>query len=143
MILTIWILHGALMFFDEFYFHHRRGLKRWESLGHPLDTLFFLFCFLYVQMVDPANATGFFVLAVVSTLIITKDEFVHAEQCKGGEQWLHALLFILHPVSLFALYQAWIRDYTMLIQIQTVLVTLFGLYQLIYWNAIRQKKNPV
>jgi len=24
---------------DEFYFHRRRGLPRWERLAHPLDTM--------------------------------------------------------------------------------------------------------
>lgn len=129
------------MFFDEFYFHRRRGLERWEALGHPVDTLFFLLCFLYVLLLTPSHTLGFIVLAVLSTLVITKDEFVHAKQCKGGEQWLHALLFIIHPVTLFALYQTWIREWKELIIIQTVLVVLFGVYQVVYWNLIKRQKG--
>ena len=141
MILSIWILHGILMFIDEFYYHHRRGLGRWEALGHPVDTLFFLACFMYALFVNSAHVTGFGVLAVLSSLIITKDEFVHAKQCPGGEQWLHALLFAIHPVALFALYGAWSRGWMLLIGIQTFIVLLFGLYQVVYWNLIKEKKE--
>ena len=135
------------MFVDEFYYHHRRGLGRWESIGHPVDTLFFLACFIYALFVNVAHMTGFVCLAVLSTLIITKDEFVHADACPGGEQWLHALLFAIHPVALFTLYLAWSKGWMLLIGIQTVLILLFGLYQMVYWNLINRKKgslsNPV
>ena len=36
---------------DEFYFHIRRGLPKWERWGHPLDTLTVLGCFLFVLWV--------------------------------------------------------------------------------------------
>ena len=142
MILSIWILHGILMFVDEFYYHHRRGLGRWESIGHPIDTLFFLICFIYALFVDSSHVTGFVVLAVLSTLIITKDEFVHATLCPGGEQWLHALLFALHPVSLFALYLAWNNGWMVLITVQTILILLFGSYQVVFWNLMKNRKDP-
>lgn len=141
-IISIWILHGLIMFVDEFYYHHRRGLGRWESLGHPVDTLFFMACFIYALVVDPSHPWGFVVLAMLSTLIITKDEFVHAKQCPGGEQWLHALLFIIHPVALFGLYHVWTQGGLWLVRIQAAIILLFGLYQVIYWNVLRGKTNP-
>jgi hypothetical protein len=139
-ILSIWILHGVLMIFDEFYYHHRRGLGRWESMGHPVDTLFFLACFIYALFADSANVGGFVALAVLSTLIITKDEFVHAKLCPGTEHWLHALLFAIHPVSLYALYLAWTNGLVVLITLQTILIVLFGTYQVIYWNLMKADK---
>src|SRR5262245_66006812 len=33
---------------DEIHFHRRRGLPRWERLGHPLDTLTVLACFVWL-----------------------------------------------------------------------------------------------
>ncbi len=140
-IISIWILHGVLMMVDEFYYHHRRGLGRWEAMGHPVDTLFFMACFVYALWVSPAHAAGFIALALLSTLIITKDEFVHADACPGGEQWLHALLFILHPVSLFALYLAWTQGWRLLLGLQTLLILLFGVYQVIYWNLYKNRKG--
>ena len=32
-------VQGLAILVDEFWFHHRRGLPRWERLGHPIDTL--------------------------------------------------------------------------------------------------------
>lgn len=142
MIISIWILHGLLMFVDEFHYHHRRGLERWESAGHPVDTLFFLACFVYALTVNPSHIAGFAVLAILSALIITKDEFVHAEQCPGGEQLLHALLFIIHPVALYMLYLAWTQDLMLLVRIQTAIILLFGIYQVVYWDFLRGKVNP-
>jgi hypothetical protein len=134
MVLTVWILQGLLMFFDEFYFHHKRGLGRWESLGHPIDTLFFIACFIYTLSFDTSHLTGFILLASASCLIITKDEFVHSKECDGGENWLHAVLFVIHPIALFALYHAWINGLYDIIKIQTGIIAAFGLYQLLYWN---------
>ena len=31
-------------------------------------------------------------------LLRPKDEFVHSELCEPAENWLHAVLFILHPI---------------------------------------------
>jgi len=140
-IISLWMLHGILMFFDEFHYHHRRGLGRWESVGHPVDTLLFLSCFIYALVVNPAHIIGFIVLAVLSTLIITKDEFVHAQQCRGGEQWLHALLFSIHPVALIGLYMAWTRGWRLLVAVQACVIVLFGIYQIVYWNVWKVKKG--
>ena len=41
-------LQGLAIFFDEFYFHHRRGLGKWEKVGHPLDTLTVLMAYLFL-----------------------------------------------------------------------------------------------
>ena len=124
------------MMIDEFYFHHKRGLKKWESLGHPIDSFFFLITFLFCLTVPYQEKWTwiFITLSVVSTLIITKDEWIHSEQCSGAENWLHAMLFIIHPIALAGLYYAWTASLQNLILVQTIIITIFFLYQLIYWN---------
>jgi len=130
---------GILMFFDEFKFHHQRGLKKWERVGHPIDSLFFLIPFLYTQYFSNINV--FIFLCVVSSLLVTKDEFVHAKECVGAEQWLHSVLFTLHPVVLFGLWLAWQNGFHTIIQIQASIIFLFMLYQITYWNFIIGWKN--
>ena len=144
------------MLIDEFYFHWQRGLPRWERIGHPLDTLTVLVGFLFLLLVAPsASAAILYVgIALFSCLFVTKDEWVHKRFCRAGEQWLHALLFLLHPLIFLSgglLWQAlhtdqarglsssWIRyegmERTFLL-IHTSVIFLFGLYQLLYWNLL-------
>ncbi|HZS06671.1 MAG TPA: hypothetical protein VFD58_17670 [Blastocatellia bacterium] len=140
---------------DEFHFHWRRKLPRWERIGHPLDTLTVLACLYWVLLAPPAPASVavYVGLSVFSCLFVTKDEWVHAKTCAAGEHWLHAMLFALHPLILICaglLWPAryaggasalagWIRyegfENTFLV-INAALTTLFALYQFVYWNLL-------
>ncbi len=128
------------MFFDEFYFHRRRGLPRWEKIGHPVDSFFFLLPFLYIVFAN-FNSIIFLGLCLLSCLIITKDEWVHAQKCEGAENWLHSLLFIIHPISLAGLYAAYFFNLQDLIEVQTVIIAAFMLYQIVYWNFYFKEQN--
>jgi 2-polyprenyl-6-hydroxyphenyl methylase/3-demethylubiquinone-9 3-methyltransferase len=103
-------LQGLAMGVDEFGFHRRRTVSRWEWLGHLLDTLVFLGCLACPLLVPPGppQLRLYAALAAGSCLLITKDELVHRRLCSGGEQWLHAVLFILHPVVLIATACLWL-----------------------------------
>ena len=138
-IISIWVSQGILMFFDEFKFHHQRGLKKWERIGHPIDSLFFLAPFLYTQLFT--NSITFVGLCIFSSLLVTKDEFVHNQECSGAEQWLHSILFLIHPVALFALWIAWKNEYHQIIQIQSLIIFIFMSYQIIYWNFKKEEHS--
>jgi 2-polyprenyl-6-hydroxyphenyl methylase/3-demethylubiquinone-9 3-methyltransferase len=103
-------LQGLAMAVDEFGFHRRRAVPRWEWLGHMLDTLVFLGCLVCPLLLppEPAHVRLYAALAAGSCLLITKDEWVHQRLCSGFEQWLHAVLFILHPVVLMATALLWL-----------------------------------
>ena len=47
-------LQAMAMVVDEGWFHRRRGLPRWERLGHPLDTLTIAVCLGWL-VVGPRN----------------------------------------------------------------------------------------
>ena len=102
----LWFLPFALqslaMGVDELGFHHGRAVPRSEWLGHALDTSVFLVCLGCPLLLAPtaAHMQGYAVLAVLSCLLVTKDEVRPHLACKGGEHWVHALLFLLHPVVL-------------------------------------------
>jgi 2-polyprenyl-6-hydroxyphenyl methylase/3-demethylubiquinone-9 3-methyltransferase len=102
-------LQGMAMAVDEFVFHRRREVPRWEWLGHALDTLVFLGCLACPLLLPPLapNLRIYAGLALFSCLLITKDEFVHQRLCSGGEHWLHAVLFLLHPVVLIGTALLW------------------------------------
>jgi hypothetical protein len=130
------LLQAAAMLVDELYFHRRRGLKRWESVGHPLDTLSVLACYGLALWATPSesNLVSYALLAAFSCLFVTKDELVHAAQCRPGEHWLHAVLFMLHPIVLGSVALLWFRQERGLLGLSAILTAGFGVYQLTYWN---------
>lgn len=139
-------MQGVLMGVDEFYCHQRRPLKRWERVGHPLDTLSYIFCLGFLLLVPPSVSAlwVFGGLAAFSSLLITKDEWQHKELCDGFENWLHALLFVLHPVVLiWAGYLWWGGSVHFFSVVLSTAVLAFGflLYQIFYWNVWRHDQQ--
>ncbi len=141
------LLHALGMLVDEVWFHRRRGLPAWERWGHPLDTFTVLVCYgLLVSLPPTRNVLWVYVIAAIfSSLFITKDEWIHARYCQGGELWLHAVLFIAHPV-LLGIAGIWrfvplaTPDpghvfFSLFFHGQTVLTAVFLFYQLLYWNG--------
>ncbi len=49
------VLQMLAMAFDELVFHRRRGLPRWERLGHPLDTATAALCYGWLVWVPPQS----------------------------------------------------------------------------------------
>lgn len=127
------ILQGISMVVDEFYFHEKRGLFLWEKVGHPLDTLTVLFCYSYLLW-GSGDLTFYAVICGGSCLFITKDEFVHTAICPAAEHWLHALLFILHPLCFLAAYLLWQQGDTAFLRIQTFVILIFMFYQALRWS---------
>lgn len=131
---------------DETYFHIKRGLPKWERIGHPLDTLSVIACLLFVLLVPYSSGAlkVFIGLAIFSCLMVTKDEFVHKHHCPAAEHWLHAILFITHPIMLASLGLIWGRDMLIFfpfLYVQLLLISLFFLYQVIYWNFIWKEEK--
>jgi hypothetical protein len=155
-------LQAIAIAIDEGYFHYRRGLPKWERIGHPIDTLSLLICLGLVVFVpfsiDALKVYG--ALAVLSCILVTKDEFVHTEHCPGAENWLHALLFTLHPITLImtglmwpivssAEVPEWLAGWltepqplATFLEMQFYAISVFLLYQIIAWN-IFWKDKPV
>jgi len=155
------VLQALLIFFDEGYFHLRRGLPKWERIGHPIDTLSFVACLVMILLAPFSMTTliTYILLSLVSCLLITKDEFVHKEHCPPSEQWVHAVLFVNHPIMLISLGFLWhgispASSATLIPSIaankslvesfikgQTLLTTIFMCYQIIFWNFIWTAKT--
>jgi 2-polyprenyl-6-hydroxyphenyl methylase/3-demethylubiquinone-9 3-methyltransferase len=139
--ITAIALQAVAMLLDEGVFHRRRELPRWERIGHPLDTLTIAACLAW--LLCGGGLTGYVVLAIGSTLFVTKDEGVHAKQCSAGEHWLHAVLFALHPIVLAAFgWLAWHGERTLLAG-QLAVTLAFMTYQIVYWNVVRRAPRAV
>jgi hypothetical protein len=146
---------------DEVFFHRRRGLPRWERIGHPIDTFTVLLCMGYVLFVPYSKQAilPYSLLAILSSLMVTKDEFVHKEHCPASEQWLHAILFILHPITLLSAGLIWpsaqgvetaawlsswlkVREFLhSFLTFQFIAMSLFMAYQVVYWNFIWKMRH--
>jgi hypothetical protein len=154
------ILQTLCMLADEMYFHRRRGLGRWERWGHPVDTAAVLAVYAFVLAVPPASSTvvGALGLVALSCLIITKDEWVHRAECTPAECWLHALLFVVHPVQLgttLALWPLWhssspieglealetFRGLERFLPVPFVMTATAFVYQTIFWNVVHARKS--
>lgn len=149
LLLIPFFLQMICMGFDELYFHRQRSLSQWERIGHPLDTLTVLLCFGWMLIFAPTQwaIMGYISLSAFSCLFITKDEKIHQLECKAVEHWLHAVLYILHPIILLSAgllwpvlhsqlsswlsFGGWERQFLLG---NIILTLLFGLYQFIYWN---------
>jgi hypothetical protein len=132
-------LQATAMLVDEGWFHRRRGLPRWERLGHPLDTLTTLVCYAWLLLSSPSTTTlGVYIaLAGFSCLFVTKDEPVHARVCTPGEQWLHAVLFVLHPIVFAAWgWLWWTGAASPFLEGQVALTVAWMTYQIVYWSVL-------
>ena len=150
------VLQGAAFSLDEFVYHRRRGLPRWERIGHPIDTASILGPLFYVLNTDfsSRSLTIFAFMALASCLLVTKDEFVHAELCDAKEQWLHSVLFVLHPLLFVTVGTLWFLEsigaspvptfitFRTLIAGQAAFMSAVMVYQIIYWGFLWQSQSP-
>ncbi len=135
--LAVFGTQAAFMLVDELYFHRRRRLPRWERIGHPLDTLTVLLCYALSLLHAPSGAAQSWLRGpgVFSCIFVTKDELVHAKYCDPVEHWLHAVLFVLHPVVLTLVGLLWVRGgHRALLALQASGTLAFFIYQTAYWN---------
>jgi len=155
-------LQMIFMAADEFWFHRRRGLPRWERIGHPLDTLTVVLCLAWILLIPPNHRTVavFLALAIFSCVFVTKDEPVHKRCCSAAELWLHAILFVLHPIVMASAGLLWPAiwstspDYLLwavqfsgferaFILFNCALMVSFGIYQIVFWNLLWHPKKAL
>lgn len=159
LILFPFCLQMIIISLDEICFHIKRGLPRFERIGHPVDTLSVVCCFAFVLFIPFSGLALkiYIALSLFSCLLVTKDEFVHKHHCPAAEHWLHALLFLNHPILLTSLgllwpllsgapAMSWLMSWQnhllflqIFISLQLACAVIFMLYQIIYWNFIWQE----
>lgn len=146
-VIALFSLQALLMGIDEWLYHRRRGLARWERWGHPLDSLLYLCALAIPAWMEPAGSWVllYIILAVLSCVSITKDEWVHAERCAAGEHWVHAVLFMIHPSILIFVGLLWVNNAASVLRASLpVWVGALACYQIARWSGGRKKlqDNP-
>ena len=130
------LAQAIAMAIDEGWFHRRRGLPRFERLGHPVDTASVALAYAWLAAAAPtrAHAGVYAALALGSCLLVTKDEWIHARACTPGEHWLHAILFVLHPIVFAAFGILWWTGHAVPVEAALAAALAFAAYQLIAWS---------
>jgi hypothetical protein len=126
---------GMLLMYDDIVLHQRRGLPRWERIGHPIDAFFFSLPIGIAAWkgseTSPAVYGG---LSLLSCMIILKDEWIHVGRIKALEATIHAALFVIHPVTLYAAWELAKTGQTIgLLLAWVALMSVFA-FQIIHWN---------
>ena len=132
---------GFVILFDEFHYHFKRDLPRWERIGHPLDTFSVILPFSAMSFLPyPGHTPALLIsLMVLSCIFISKDEGVHAERSPQGEHLLHAFLFMLHPLVFIAAWLVWREQGpTTAHKLQLSMLSSFFIYQVVYWNFLKK-----
>lgn len=152
-------LMSLIMPFDEFHFHFKRGLPRWEIWGHPFDTVMVFLALLWARIAsfEERSLYIYTALALLSCLSVSKDEFVHHRYCSAGELWLHAILFMIHVMILFAAVGLWyLREFapdlrpdmlagipsswaSTFASVQLATMVVFFVYQVIFWGFLHPR----
>lgn len=80
------LVQGAALLVDETVYHRRRGLPRWERIGHPLDTLTLVACLAWLVAARPGTTAlaVYLGLCVFSTLFVTKAPAASAPTSASG-----------------------------------------------------------
>lgn len=146
---VITILHGILFRIDEFKFHRKRGVQKVELINALFDGFLFLSSLAIALFADFSYwwEKLYIALSIVSCLSIAKNEFFY-KGLEFGERFTHSLLYVLHPVILFAYYDGWKVNYfnkhyyVWLVQLLYVFLGFQAIaYQIIYWNYIHDPKS--
>lgn len=142
--IVVAVLYVTATLVDEFHFHRNRGLHRQEVIGYPINTLTVIACFLFLALAERNLATEkiYYLLAILSCLSITKDEWIHRKACSGGEMWMHSVLYILHPLLLFIAMLGW-EDHRATFLAFAGGATIYLFYQVTYWNLIEVHRRRV
>jgi 2-polyprenyl-6-hydroxyphenyl methylase/3-demethylubiquinone-9 3-methyltransferase len=142
-------LQALLMLVDERVFHRDRRLGLWESWGHVADSAFFALALAPAALLAPSRGALilYAALGAASTVLVTKDEWIHARECEGGENWIHALLFSLHPCVLIAIGVLWTRgEGSLLREALPLVVSGWSFHQWRYWiggKRFRAETGPL
>lgn len=143
------VLHAALFYIDEYILHKRRGLSKSEINSGLIDGILYLVivALTIFTTFNPTLGYIYISLGVLSCISIIKNEFLYPLDISRHERLIHAGLYVLHPLILYAFYISWEMNffvtnmnYWMMQLGYLALAVKVVVYHLIYWNYIHEKK---
>ena len=99
-------------------------------------------CLLFLAFTDrtPLTENIYYVMATISCICVTKDEWVHRKYCTAEEMWLHAILFMMHPLVLYMALREWEDSRASFLAVAGG-VFVFLVYQVVYWNFFEARNR--
>ena len=144
MMMALMVLHVCLLNLDEHYYNKKRQHSKYEIVSVITDGFLFLLPLLLATFVtfDEKWVILYKTIAGISMVSVVKNELFY-KGLEVQERFIHACLYVLHPILLFNFYESWKLNYFQsnyyFWMFQLVYVAL-GVktvsYQLIYWNYI-------
>ena len=144
----ITLFHAVLYFLDEHIFHRERGLSTNEIKSGVFDGILFVITVGLTIFTTYSESLSYLyiTLATLSCLSIIKHEYFYPEVLSKKERLTHALLYIVHPLILYAFYLSWQSNlfdqnllYWMLQLAYFALAFKSASFYIIYWNYIYEK----
>ncbi|MBT4791664.1 MAG: hypothetical protein HON90_08850, partial [Halobacteriovoraceae bacterium] len=148
-ITLITIIHATLFAFDDYILNKRRDLSRREINGALIDGLLFLSIVALTLFTTFSSLMGnvYIALSVLSCLSIIKNELFY-ENIPRDERLVHAGLYVVHPLILYAFYRSWEMSfftinmtYWMLQLCYLILGVKAISYHVIYWNYMHETQE--
>ena len=143
------LVHALLFYFDEYILNKRRGLAQLEVNSALIDGVLYL-TLVAMTIFSPFNEVTkiiYVTLSFISCLSIIKNEWLYPD-LERVERVVHAGLYILHPLILYAFYLSWERDFFnnemnyWMIQLCYLILGFKAIaYHVIYWNYIYERKT--
>lgn len=146
-ITLITILHAAFFFYDEYFLNKKRTLSQIEINSAIIDGVLFLsiVALTIFTSFNSQLSNIYIALSILSCISIIKNEFLY-ESIPKIERVVHSILYITHPLILFAFYSSWKMDFFSTNSTYWMLqLGYFALgfkaiaYHVIYWNFIHNK----
>lgn len=143
--------HAGLYFWDEYILHKRRGLSKTEINAGIGDALWFLSTVAITIFLPFSENLKwlYIVLGALSCVSIVKNELFYPDISRT-ERLVHAGLYVLHPLILYAFYSSWRMNFFAtnlnywMLQLCYLGLGLKALtYHIIYWNYIYEGKESV
>lgn len=143
----ITITHAILFAYDEYILNKKRELSQGEINSALLDGVLFLGIVALTIFTTYTENLGivFISLSFLSCISIIKNEFFYPV-LELRERLVHSILYVLHPLILYAFYLSWEMDffnnnmsYWMLQLCYLALGFKAMCYHVIYWNFIHNK----
>lgn len=144
------LLHGILFTFDEYIVHKKRSLSQKEVNSGLIDGVLFLSTVALTLFTKFSSLLEiiYISLGFLSCVAIIKHEMFLPPDITKRERVIHAVLYILHPLILYAFYVSWKSDFfNTNLTYWMMQLGYFALgfkaitYHVIYWNYVYER-NP-
>ena len=142
------VIHAIAFTFDEYILNKKRNLSQKEINSALLDGILYLAAVALTIFTTFSENLGrvYIGLALLSCISVVKNEAIYPGNIPKIERITHAMLYVLHPLILYAFYISWAQNFFQtnmtywMLQLGYFVLGLKAIsYHMIYWNYIHRK----